>query len=403
MGKNIILVTGNGFDLQCKLASSYANYSLNRFDQKDVKSFYSKFIPLAKIIPGINQQPMRPRVLSLYSETLANVTSELNFWEIIITFEYANDTGDVSWANIEQRIQEFIIPLSFNVSDANRLYMFFHNNNQSFEKTENLKLVLIRDIIKKIFDQNSSDELFGISKKLFIQSTTEQNRYLFHRFLLNELHRFEKNFKEYLIGEVSKNESTYHANSSLLIDRILPNSGNNRVYMMTFNYTIPKLKQINGYGTNVHGYIGDYHIDGQGDEIIIGIDHAEIQASDSEKYMFTKTSRKLYYKPTIVNQPLPNKSTVSKIVFYGHSLDLADYSYFQSMFDFYDIYGSSIMLEFAYTKFNEYEETIHPEKVMKLLAKYGESMRSEPDKGKNLIHKLLLEHRLLISEIDELE
>ena len=41
--------------------------------------------------------------------------------------------------------------------------------------------------------------------------------------------------------------------------------------------------------------------------------------------------------------------TVKTIVFYGHSFAPADYSYFQSIFDYYNIYDNDITLVFYYS------------------------------------------------------
>ena len=82
------------------------------------------------------------------------------------------------------------------------------------------------------------------------------------------------------------------------------------------------------------------------------------------------------------------------IKFYGHSLSEADYSYFQSIFDYYNLYeNNKVSLTFYYSK--GFEQT---EKVYRLINTYGKTL-SNKDQGKNLTHKLLLENRLKIIEI----
>ncbi len=87
-----------------------------------------------------------------------------------------------------------------------------------------------------------------------------------------------------------------------------------------------------------------------------------------------------------------------ELVFYGHSLAKADYSYFQSLFDLYDIYNQTF-LTFKYSIYDEeksYEikqDVFH--KVTKLIIDYGSTMTNK-DHGKNLLHKILLEGRLKV-------
>ena len=94
---------------------------------------------------------------------------------------------------------------------------------------------------------------------------------------------------------------------------------------------------------------------------------------------------------------------IKSIVFYGHSLAAADYSYFQSIFDFYSIYDSDVTLVFYYSvyKENDREQITKTQfdSIRKLLIEYGTTLDNK-DHGKNLLHKLLLEDRLIIKELN---
>lgn len=48
--------------------------------------------------------------------------------------------------------------------------------------------------------------------------------------------------------------------------------------------------------------------------------------------------------------------SIKNIVFYGHSLAPADYSYFQSIFDYYNIYDNDITLVFYYSIYDKNKE-----------------------------------------------
>jgi hypothetical protein len=80
------------------------------------------------------------------------------------------------------------------------------------------------------------------------------------------------------------------------------------------------------HSLNLHGNIID-------NNIIFGIDETANVAKGAE--IFKKTYRKLFL--TGLQYDLPE--TCDYILFFGHSLAKADYSYFQSIFDLYDIYG----------------------------------------------------------------
>ena len=101
------------------------------------------------------------------------------------------------------------------------------------------------------------------------------------------------------------------------------------------------------------------------------------------------------------HSPLLKRDT-KQIKFFGHSLSQLDYSYFQSIFDFYNIYDNNIQLFFFYTIYDQnLKENIKNDfinSVVTLISDYGESLDNK-DHGKNLIHKLMLENRILIEEI----
>jgi hypothetical protein len=87
---------------------------------------------------------------------------------------------------------------------------------------------------------------------------------------------------------------------------------------------------------------------------------------------------------------------INTIAFVGHSLNKADYAYFQSIFDYLSIYDMPINLVFYHTSFHEK----HPEEMIAyqhaiqlLMEEYGKTLDNK-DHGDNLLAKLLLENRL---------
>ncbi|MGI6462814.1 MAG: hypothetical protein ACOX04_04220 [Candidatus Scatomorpha sp.] len=111
----------------------------------------------------------------------------------------------------------------------------------------------------------------------------------------------------------------------------------------------------------------------------------------------------------IPSTKMPRPQDIDEIIIYGHSLSIADYSYFHSIFDYYDLYGSDVVLNFTYSLYGEKSNHSNLKKkqvqnIMRLLKYYGDKM-FDKERGKNLVHKMLLKNRLKIREIslDSLE
>lgn len=243
---------------------------------------------------------------------------------------------------------------------------------------KNERYLFLACIIREMTETNP----FSSTKKLY-------------GFLYTELLRFEDHFKGYLSNEVSKTNS-YLAKANERIDKL---TNNERTNILSFNYTSPFKDSSNIVNfRNVHGDL-DHHC-------IIGIDQVSINGNgnrddDEYNYRFTKTYRIMQLASDRQEKHILNKN-IKSIVFYGHSLAAADYSYFQSIFDFYSIYDSDVTLVFYYSVYdkNKKEEIIKTQfdSIRKLLLEYGDTLDNK-DHGKNLLHKLLLEDRLIIKEL----
>lgn len=169
--------------------------------------------------------------------------------------------------------------------------------------------------------------------------------------------------------------------------------------LLTFNYTTPILPhQVTNCNAvrNIHGTTVIHPI--------IGLDSATIPAT-SPAYQFSKTFRIMGSKYSKQNSDILTKN-IKEVVFYGHSLGSADYSYFQSIFDYLDIYNNSIRLIFYYSKYDGYSIDMIKQRLFqqasRLFEVYGDSM-DNPVHGKNLLHKLLLENRIIFTDITSLQ
>lgn len=171
--------------------------------------------------------------------------------------------------------------------------------------------------------------------------------------------------------------------------------------ILSFNYTalfdILKVESPCLYN-NVHGKLCMQQCEPNctSSNVIFGIDDTVIQSQNAndELRLFSKTYRKMLDINTPTKTlPLNNGEPVT-IKFYGHSLGDADYSYFQSIFDYYNLYqNTNVDLIFYYTK--PYQQT---DAIYRLINVYGKTLTNQ-NQGKNLMHKLLLENRIKIVEI----
>lgn len=190
------------------------------------------------------------------------------------------------------------------------------------------------------------------------------------------------------------------------------------INLMSFNYTTPFAKlnidKYFGATINVHGNLCDSDCQNcKGSDIIFGIDdnvidnqNNKIQKNNSPMRNFSKTYRTLLLnsKDSSKNlgKVLPSNSSKISIKFFGHSLSEADYSYFQSIFDYYNLYDSDTKLIFYYNDFQPDQigkvKKEQVDAVYKLINEYGKTLTNQ-DQGKNLLHKLMLEQRISIVDI----
>lgn len=166
--------------------------------------------------------------------------------------------------------------------------------------------------------------------------------------------------------------------------------------LLSFNYTVPyRFMDI----CNIHGSL-------QNGGIIFGIDYEKVISTFKiPPVRFTKSYR------IIKNNFHPNFDLTKKydsILFFGHGLGEADYSYFQSIFDSIDLYHLKTKLVFFwynYTKNSDNiksDEIIYDElisRVFRLIERYGLTFANKAH-GINLLTKLQLEKRIIFENID---
>lgn len=411
-----LLILGNGFDLHCGLQSSY-------------KDFFQ-----STILDTIGE---RFSLLHIKAKSLG-------FWEALL-LEYCKTYGniDYNWCDIETIIKDTILSIGNN----NKGIAFNALENVKRNEDPNDVIKTINDPIEKFVYQKCMSIYYSFDRRK-IYSNNEAFSSLIDYFL-KELHKFERKFCKYIKNQIVNPYNEKEVNEQYIVNAMnllktltgftdlkydsihdiieqqdeddceepLPTTNQpscqeiyilskefNNLYstnILSFNYTaLFDILQVNSpcLYNNVHGKLCTHPCAENCTDcnIIFGIDDTVIQSQDDDSglYKFSKTYRKMLNSDAGTHI-LPSKDNqLIEIKFYGHSLNEADYSYFQSIFNYYNLYeNNNVSLIFYYS--NGYEQT---DKVYRLINTYGKTL-SNKDQGKNLTHKLLLENRLKIVEI----
>lgn len=347
-----IVVLGNGFDLACGLKTS----------------FYDCYKTISKqfITPNGYNSQCNLIIFLIYSTFFASDSVKKAFQSALNIDSYDN------WMDIELLLNHFALGDMFKVAEK-----AFNNEIEVNYSTS----ATTRALVSYFKLRHSLCENFEL-------------------FVNEELYQFEILVREYL-RVVTYNQELAETKKEDLIERIAGIGDDYKI--MTFNYTSPMSRMKTNDVNYVHGSIWS--------EIIIGIEILELKESDyyhkvgsliSDKSMLTKTRQKLSHVAIDEKNNSVLDKDVKKIVFYGHSLGEQDYSYFQSLFDFYDIYSSDVVLEFCYSEYDPNNPSSEVDRqttrVFKLINKYGETFDNK-NHGKNLLHKMLLENRIVFRKI----
>ncbi|WP_429947951.1 AbiH family protein [Enterococcus sp. DIV1297f] len=383
MKENLVII-GNGFDLECSLKSSYGDFFKNRIstelmdlfnevykiylDNKHIEFvsiFFSSEIPLQ-----IQGEQFKAYIHQDQYQKLRK--ANLTFWDLV--FLTMGMSANSYWHNVEDNIRLFL--------------------DKEIDRNTNYSTIGMKDTSNEI-RVNHNIRFCCILAFALLEEDRYKKSIDIYDFLYKELRIFEKDFTEYLMQEFQVRLPIYTIKFPELMQAILgPDSTdylNDNYSILSFNYT--RYYRIGGEISNIHGTLQD-------ENIIFGIDQKSIR-SDTPEYRFTKTFRKLTQVNKSKNEvTISGKDKLKKIFFYGHSLSELDYSYFQSIFDYYDIYSSEVKLIFCCTHFDKNrtkEEILQAQTLAasKLIETYGSSMGKEREQhGKNLLHKLMLEDRV---------
>ena len=352
-----LLIIGNGFDLNCKLNSKFSDF----FEKRCVKIF-DEFYHLLKMRND-------PIAMQFYK----NHNDIINFWSFIMYVQfYSSDDSyknkndfKKNWCDIEFLIKLVLLNDFFGNNSILKYFEIFLSFYNSTRPLYELNNVIINPYIAYFW----------------VTIDSEMN---FYDYLLVELHKFEISFKNYLIALINED---YYKQSDKLVERIISN--NHKVIdVLNFNYTEINDKPYINEQINIHGKLFN-------DEIIIGIDSNEI--NDDKLYKFTKTYRNMKRLRDVIKL----SENIDYICFYGHSLADADFSYFYSIFDMYDLYNGKLVLKFLYSDYeeddatNEENHNEYVSRIYNLINRYSKFAHNE----NNLLHRMLLEGRIIIEKL----
>ena len=396
-----VLVLGNGFDLQCGLKSSFADFMQTRIARvKKIDDILSS----SEDLPLITVR--RPDGYELHGNNLSYFLwgEGLTVWDFIL-FE---DKQQRAWYDVEECIKDWVDYSSPSAPSTPHLRQIC----DAFEPPDKDHWPYLQGPIK-------ADQCVLAYATDFYSWDGQAGSLL--DILLDQLNYFEAWFATYIKDQIRFNDR-YPFNVNTLVDylandempeRVLDMAHNEGRYsaspestdILDFNYTEPVNRRWKNSPTclNVHGLA-------RADNIIFGIDGTNInpeQECYAEIVKFTKTYRIMALNsiphPSLVRPYLssdPGNET-STIKFFGHSLAEADYSYFQAIFDEVSLYESNTRLIFYYNERRPDGKNAQAEmfeKVNHLITTYGQTLDNK-DHGRNLLHKLLLEGRLVIKQV----
>lgn len=426
-----LLVIGNGYDLYLHYPFTYQDFFKFRYykyldsESKptvEIKEFLNNSLTLLGEIKRRKQEAvqtldseitkMRQRhalaihfdsimlhplqvldIIFYYPKVIENLTDVQAYLEI----------PQINWSDIESVIGICSLTLDDCLKNPNSQNFLTKNSfKEKFELICNLVMVLNSGPREQLENINNL-----IGKDRTIPELQEELR--------QSITTIEKSFRDYLVEKYkSADESTTgypkRDHQNYINKAILNDPANTTV--LSFNYTdIDSTAEI----IHPHGSIHEQNI-------IFGINstiHDKLIDSNSSSFQLTKTFRGL------LNQTLqsPTKTVllpkiIKELVFFGHSLNTSDYDYFYSLFDYYNLYDSDLKLTFYYALFDnadpdnaggyiidiikrrdEQIQKVDVTPVTKLIDSYGESIRTS-EHGNNLLHRLLLEHRISIVNIE---
>lgn len=402
-----LLIIGNGFDLACGLKSKYTDFfETIEFRKNEQNYWYYVF----ECLKNYNLFPSYE-----WADIELQILNQLKNLEILYQNHFIHTlklkTDNVR-ALLEDEITSMISKRNLNNVTCDSLLITYMGLKETNHSTIPETLSEAHDIIfhhltllERDFNDFLSKQIYFAEVKIdnYLKNDSSENSYInyFPKAFLLLSHLFAW-YPPAPLSEKCKEinlRSTYEK-TTFLSGYISLIKNDNIVIIendvLSFNYTIP---YRNMDICNIHGSL-------QNGGIIFGIDYEKVISSFKiPPVRFTKSYR------IIKNNFHPNFDLTKQydsILFFGHGLGEADYSYFQSIFDSIDLYHSKTKLVFFWYNYTEKSDNIKSDeiiydelisRVFKLLERYGLTFANKAH-GINLLTKLQLEERITFEKID---
>lgn len=421
-----LIVLGNGFDLKCRLKSSYADFFLQRFSElfcdgkaesleeiEDVLNLKRNVI--FKNIQEVTRVSFYKLVGScdffrVFSKELHS-NDTLNRWDVIFLFAQVCIGKDINlyeWQDVESIVYEVVsIALTPSLQFESRVS---YKEKIMIDNSEYNGKDFFKKMVSYISQIEKKDDVAGMATEL-----------------LSELKKFEAIFAKFIEEQFELNRKDKYISSAvdLLkgISRYLPymqmdTNAIEQIDVLSFNYSLDENfrsviedSRINSW-SNIHGVASfktpnaikdktDYNRDLGLPAPIFGVDNHDIVNETNEtdlRISFTKPYRVIENNVNGIRESTGYEG-VDLISIYGHSLGRADYSYFEALFDENNLYHSNCKIEYYYyqgedeeTKVIKRQEAIT--KMYSLLTEYGTTLSDTH--GGSIVNKLNLENRLSV-------
>lgn len=348
-----------------EIEQNFINFSYRRGLPND------KFTSLLKKYENILiNEDEKLKMLDTRQFSSKRTTKRTTFWDSYFLYLQMskNLLGNSSWNDVEKQIQDFFIKKNFE-------YMGEHITG--YEKIKEDKWHEKDDLLQQLIGYGYRLRNINIDKYFY-----------------RELMTFSKNFVTYLnkvydqsYDGLTKNYCIEQKRRNDLMESITSNINgwghinHDKYELLNFNYTYAGTNNcVNEI--NIHGSLNGK------DRPIIGINAASLISNKKHAFKLTKQYQLISNENNRIEKL--DLENIDKIIFYGHSLALADYQYFRNIFDRINLIESSVQLIFKYSKGYENYDSI-----FKLLDRYSQDIDID------VTTTLTLENRLKVEELPD--
>ena len=370
--ENTKLVLGNGFDLHCKLYSTYWHYYLkNRNKYNYIQKWLSNYLTDNNYF-----------MVNSYTEKVD--TENLNVWDyffaLLMTID--NDSKNHLWSDIERIIKQSIC--SEDTGEFSLSWSFVYRIiNGPLDVRETYPLC----------------DALSAATFVFHESKAFSSEEEFFEFVLSELRKFERTFGNFILNQ-HKNVNRRYIEYGLLNEKYMNCASKTIEWLCDINKVV-SIDVFNYAGTGIESIDKKIRfINGNYNNPIFGIGTSLYP--DNPRYIFTKVSRRI--SGEMDNETFSKFLDFNNLVVYGHSLGEFDYNYFFPMLDRIKIADPMHkgVFVYAYTIFDENKRYIIEKdvrnRVYQLIYKYAESRGLHKD----IIESISIQKRIVFYEIPEL-